>query len=1531
MALPPVPEDVKEEVAATNYPPTTDVERKRLESIERTTMDVREFGETAFSVEEGRKKREPPTVTYKRTKDSTVYYNNNIKIGPKRDSELDANDRLIAVAIDSLATGESILANVAKLRDEGLSGTGEDALEAAKGAYVQKEVEDYNEHLEKIDLNQADEDVIDEVAAISTLQREALERVADTEALFVDAVAMPGTEEEVLRRTIVQMKIGRMSAKMIDDMGGMDWVRNIMGMFLPGKQLKDNIDVTGAPFGSEQAVVNFAESFHSLTAAEQSEILPYLEQELKDQLPEMRAAQFLGLLADPAGIEGLDDWNSAFAIWDSAEILFLASKLVGIGADSYRASKAYKTLAKIGDKEEASKGLATGVVDEAARAEDALQMDDVSVVNSASPFKTEALDPNSLDGLSAETVKRIKEYEVANNNLLDLYHNDKMFIREGVLLEREREIAEEALRTKFAARHGVDNVVVTSNEDSFLISYNKTDNGGRVQQVSETLPFKLDRDTQEMELADPGIIGRFWKSPLSFFTGDAKDLVRANERLDSAQARAFRLLNDFHSEAIKAVTGRGVKGLAKTFMPSTRRKLDELNSVLLAGDAEGVEYTASTLKHVGVNGVKLDEDQIEAYFKIRKLVDSLYMLRNSEVRKNLTLKGMKNVSLDVGENGLPKNFIGKPLINPTDARNSVVQTNSKFFYDAETGEIRRFSFVEVDGLETVDLVELYKQGKVLVKMDKHEKFGNHTNKVKYAVVDSDQVSELPMRVLHKLDGYIPKLNDEAAWFVKTRVKEVEEGQSISALENRNERTVRAFETKAEADAYAEQLILEARAAGQDQDSFMAVSVADRQIEQERMIGALDDPLAFSGGGLYTGPRATEEVLWGAEGIAQPRVNAFEAISRNLASVSRYITRNEFRLGMEERAVKTANYLLNRDRGTNTTLVKTFEDLARIDADTENGRKIKEMYKQINDWNAMPTSEERFFKGMVQGIIDSSIGPKLPGFAKKGLHSIKSTDPVGAARAAAFHGLLGWFNPVQMFVQAQGAAVSLSMNILNPSEMGRVFKRGFAIQALQNLERNPRNFKHVAKALGMDESEVKNLMELWDRSGLADAVLTTADHAAAAKGHGVAMSAVSRAADDGLWFYRAGELFNRRLAFSTAYGRWLDANKGKELTSSAIKSISTEANNLMLNLSKANKAAWQKGLLSLPTQFAQVNAKTVETMLGMNGNFSLEERGRILMGQLALYGGAGIPLGNLGTRWLMETFGVDSQEELEKRVSPETVKLVNEGIMGWATMAAFGVDVEIGERAALLGGVNRFLTDFMFSEGTTADKFLGAFGNTNSRFWDGVFGNYEPVSLGALEGTALEPLKVLGNPFLASISTFRNVDKAIFMHNFHAIVDKNFSPIVKKDFDLMEEIAVAIGFRNNDEISAYKLGEMNKISEEYRKSVSNEIAKLYHVYAMKTKDDGTMGEEEMDQFKTALAVLYLPLSSRDQLLVRRSVASKLTNNQSKLSKEWLEWHKNNQEKIVDQLFDMRKGMSPTMQLILGSGGVKRQGLYDEGEE
>lgn len=1291
------------------------------------------------------------------------------------------------------------------------------------------------------------------------------EEVKDPDLAYVKAVSQGTLQPEQEKRLAVELKLSKMMRQIWDEMGTGDVITAGLGLLVPGNVVKDNIDLTGSAFNAREYMENFVLNFKRQSPDEQLEQLPVIKEILFEELDnEFKVLGVLNALLEPGGEEDLGEFDTIWAALDVADAAFfgavIATKLTKITSKL----NAIKTAARAGDRAMASDINAASVVDESV-AQGANVDRPTTAVSNATGFNVESLDAARQGDISTDTLNNLEAF---NNQLRTLRADlitENNFIKESLLHNEERKAAEIRKLDELKDHPSIENIsIVERQNDKTIFKMDTIDSEGNIIPAKYTMQVSLN-DIGRYEQSVVGTIEKFTASPSVWAKGNLKTEVEAAQRLDSAQAIIFNQLIQMQREATKSILGPlGLKGVS----PRSRRKLAQLDEVLRVGDVEQKVYTPMELR-AGVNGIPLDDSQIEAYYKIRSLVDNLYILRNDFKREELALKGLKNVNLRADMKQL-----AKPYETAQEARGSLNISKPSIIWRQDRDKMVKAS--------DIDLTKEYADGFRLVRFDEATDVMASGEKVHYGLIRANNVTKLPLEVLHYRTGYIPKINLQAAYFVKKFAPNRIDGISHGAESGNAEvTTLRAFDNRADAEKWAK--------AQQDADpNNIYRALEDRQLEKERRISGLSDNVSHGGGGLYTGARSSEEIPFGLDGVDPERLNSFESVSRNIANVARYVSRNEWRMGMEQRALNTANNLIPGIK------FKSFEDLASA-PDTQQGRFLKKLHSQVEDWMGFPTKEEQLWEAVVQNFYESAIGKKLPGIAKKSLNYIKHKDPIASARSAAFHSLLGWFNPIQFWVQAQGAAVAISANIFNPVELGRVIKAQTALAAVDHLD-DPAHIAHAAKAFGIDD--LAEIRAAWKQTGLRDAILQTADHAAAVRGHGIAMDALSRTSNKALLVYRAGELFNRRTAFITSYRQWKKANPGKVVNNDAMKTILAKTNNYILNLGRANRAQWQRGVLGLPTQFLQVSTKTLETLLGVNGHFTAAERGKIFFTQMMLYGAAGVPLGSMGATWLAQSLGITSQSDLEA-IDPEVRKAINEGFTGWATMAMFGIDIDVGQRSSLANGINQFVDQMLFEESTVAEMMMGAFGTTATRFWDGLTGTFEPLSLGLAGVRHIDPYQA-STLLLEPISSWRNSSKALFMHRFNRIIDRRGSAVLHKDFSPAEEIAQAIGFRLTQEVQVRQLRDINKAKADLRADVVNTAVETIWNYSVKmefTEDHEQLKQQTRDK----LALLIQSLDTNyERKLAREAIEKRLTEGKDQYSREWRKFRQNHNDGSIDIL-------------------------------
>lgn len=1321
---------------------------------------------------------------------------------------------------------------------------------------------------------------------------ESDERVENLAGQIVDAASVVNTDPEIAQRIENQIKFTQDIQDLVDDLGIVETAGEIVSLFIPGGLLKDNFDATGEIFGAEELMRDMVIGFKSLPPEEQFKMWPIIKEQMLEAMPKVRALPALAAFLDPVGEEKLSDFSPFWAALDTADIALLGFGLAKRIGSLAKQLNGIRVLNRLGNTEDAADVNAASMVDATGNAAKAAGIDRVTAYNNASPFDVAQLDEAYTAELSTETLARLNAVNRKQKEVVQDIADQEIFLKEGLLTEQEREAAEEAF-TKVLQDDGFENInVATRTPEATTFNYSLVSEGETLTDTAK-MNLKLD-DVGVWENTESGLLGNLIGSPTVFAKGTTKEAARSAIRLDSSSAKIADQLRKLQREALIPLTTKRVGG---TLRKAVRTQIAELDDVLLAGDEANKMFTPVELRS-GINGTKLDAAQTEAYYNVRNLYDSMWDIRNTEERRKLVIEGMKQVNLK------RQAGVGKVYSNNATAASALTLKGTRRVWRDDLGRS-----VPVDELK---LKELYDSGFSLTALKSPIRVGRNGDSFTMAVVKTADTQDLPQKVLHFKEGYVPRVNKNAYWFVKES-----RPLSVDGRASTSTKTLRYFDNKKEADEFTKALQKE-----QPDSDFKVLE--DRELEKQ----VLGSSNIGSGSGLYTGARAQDPIRFGKEGIPAERFGAFEALSMNIQQLQNFVSRNEWRMGMEQRWLNTAKELGVDTKGKfNPALVP----------DTKAGRFLKQMGEQIQDWMGFPSKEERLWDALVQDSYEWAINTGLSRENRiaKGIHYFKHKDPVASMRAAAFHTLLGFFNPVQLWVQAQGAsiAISLGTKLSDPLGAVRAMKNQFLLRAVQNVDdAATETIQRVASAGGIKAEQLVEMRDLWRRSGLEESILTTADHAASIRSHGIASDALRQTADKGLFFYRGGELFNRRTSFLIALDEFKAANKGAKVDDQALKSILSRSNDMMLNLTRANRASWQKGILSVPTQFLQVNAKMAESLLGVNGSFSAGERAKILFGQLALYGAAGVPMGNFALRWGMEMMGLDQTDA--EQMDKETVKLLTEGMWGYYALTAFGADIDISKRGAIASGLETFTLDLLFSNSTITEKIFGAFGTVPHRFFQS-YGELKPLAMEVLaskrfidSGDVLRAVRELAKV----TSTWNNAEKAIFMRQFDKIIDSRGELISegpdpdKPGFSLGTKIGVLIGFQPSETARVRDLVVMNRDLQDHRNTITNSLVNSFWDYSNEIVLASTENERQeiTDKYERSHAILVKSLRTpRDRRLVTEALLKRITKGTSKKERESL--------KYLQNFNDGRLAGLETIYSSFAAKGIIQTGALDKGEE
>ena len=323
----------------------------------------------------------------------------------------------------------------------------------------------------------------------------------------------------------------------------------------------------------------------------------------------------------------------------------------------------------------------------------------------------------------------------------------------------------------------------------------------------------------------------------------------------------------------------------------------------------------------------------------------------------------------------------------------------------------------------------------------------------------------------------------------------------------------------------------------------------------------------------------------------------------------------------------------------------------------------------------------------------------------------TADPVRVMQGFAFHTSF-FMNPFQGLQNAMVMANALALGGLKSGLPG--FRAGWGMQMLR-YNSGEAGLEAVAKVSGWDKKWVK---EAWDGIQSTGRLFVEGEHAwkddlADPK---FFQGAFGNVLDKGQVFFREGERIGRLTAWTTAYHEWRIANPEAVFDAAARAKVLARSDDMTVNMTRASKATWQQGILSIPAQFWAWNARNMELMVGRWGNgLSVADRAKLIGVNSLLYG---IPLGGVapmvGGFWnpwesMREHFVNKGWD-----VNDKTFDALYSGLTGMAYHLATGEPGNVNERLGL-GGSS--LVKDMFDDHKSLAKWL--FGVSGSRTADAL--------------------------------------------------------------------------------------------------------------------------------------------------------------------------------------------------------------------
>ena len=923
--------------------------------------------------------------------------------------------------------------------------------------------------------------------------------------------------------------------------------------------------------------------------------------------------------------------------------------------------------------------------------------------------------------------------------------------------------------------------------------------------------------------------------------------------------------------------------------PLRKDERGRVQDVLLRGNQEGKWYKPDEfVKHFQDmhNGRMPNQREYLGYYSAKNLSDFDWQLRNNVQYKELVRDGWEFGEFRMGDMNYTGNVKTRDIA-PTNFRGS--------FYDPETKT--HYSQREI---ASDDLTKMMKdKGKVLVEMSEHLNIeGLPTNMI---LLDSATLLKSPLKFNQiKYSGGGHRIYDGDFW-----VKQVRKGKYKGSDRNYvlSPLTHIVAKTRGQAAEWAARMDRvrvahnEKMRGSIDEAAFQKIAsdnavdmkdwekwVADGEVDLnnpfEVVTSEMNVPTGHTkaltedgivdmsqvrspqasylqdNGRLYYSRKGS--VKKGPQDEVAELIDPMQSVNRGVENAIRLAAYSEYKMRAINSWVNKYGHIIPGGKGL-TGAQKFFDDVditkLNIDPDLKwaahNSRQA--MQRQLSQGS----DYMRGWKSTARSLGGWFEGKGAPGVAGR-IYDAGSRDPVTALKGMSFDLKLGLFDPSQLIIQTQTMA---SMAFLDPINAGRFAWDGMMLRRLAHNSTDE-FLNWAAKRSNLDVDEFKAMSKAMNETGAANVggeLILLDRHATAMK-----RGPINTIRDMGrLPFYEA-ERLNRVFAFRKS---WHDLRKKNDLdwmdTPDGRAELSRLTDKYTNNMLSASAAAWQKGLMSVPTQFLSYQARLMENILpamfGGNRQFSSGEKMKLFMSQVVLYGAAGVPAGEYVLRKLTEAGVIDIEETGET-----AYRAISGGFWDSMLYAATGGELDLApsQRLAPAQGIETFVMDLFganeFEDMSLFTYLSGAPGSVAGDVTSDAIDVLKDVWLAAqsekvdLIDVAPDMLQTMAE----NASSYSRWHKAFMVMKYGDLISQNTGRTITKATS-MEAFAALMGITPRDTVNMEWMNALTNERQGEIKKIRRRLSEHRQAYWRAFRDDDRDAMEQQLRIINGTLGLYPP--------------------------------------------------------------------------
>lgn len=824
------------------------------------------------------------------------------------------------------------------------------------------------------------------------------------------------------------------------------------------------------------------------------------------------------------------------------------------------------------------------------------------------------------------------------------------------------------------------------------------------------------------------------------------------------------------------------------------REREAVSQVLAKGETDSRWFTREEREVLWDRAFKRSPTAREhdAYETARELNDIDFNLRNDEVYKSKVIHGYRTVSFDEGvatQNRVNGRVVEDWTVNPRDRVFNVTD---------------QVSYNQKRPLTAEETARLKDEGYVLVALDKEfELATGETVRSVLAKKSSLTIENLRRDQLgYRAGGH--RIYEGKYFAKQARIGTQPDGEKFL----KNPGTFIVGKTKAEVDAWTNALeearlmyldgklaheldnVLPSYMSGEEFVNNMESGVFSKDHQFRTMYdreplpeyrntqGYADmrdvdesnvEAYLRTNGRMYYGGKG--EVLKDWQGSAAPTLDPFKTINRALMNVANISSFSDYKISASERWHNTFGGYLEQQGLSPMESIRTGTfGLDTPEPIRQAAEAQRDVIKRTLGWRTeWDRQKEVYGRKLSEWITGSDPYSTRSKVGSSVTQWFDNNNPIQALRGAAFDLKLGLFNVAQFPLQIGTLAAATTLNPkhgfygmvnLFPMLYGYMTKSGTEHMLDTLIERGA----HINSGI-TDPKEYKAMMKqakgsgFFDIGGTHQLINDYGPDAAAG-----AFSSDGKLRTAGRFWFNEGERWNRAVAWRIAWGETREKFPELAFNSSDFRAkLAGRAEEYAFNMSEQSAAYWQKGLLSLPTQFWAYNARMMEAMLGKT--FTGEQKARLILGQTLLYGTAGLPVAPFISEKIKQHYG-------ESPAIDSWGGFLDRGIMDQVVYRLTGADLLVSKRygsgAFISDTIKDLLGDSAYGPKSFAEVAVGATGSIGVAGFETIS---DIVKYGRAEAGA-EDMPLTREAILRlamNVSTVSNLHKAYMVQKYGTLV------------------------------------------------------------------------------------------------------------------------------------------------------------------